>query len=246
MDIIASNLFMIILFASFIQSITGFGFAVVGTPLLLFFMNPKEVVMLMVFGAFMQNLMVICKTRGKSDPKFILPLFTASLLGIIPGVYILNVVDGSLLKFLIGIAVLLASAVMAGNFTVKITHEKLATVLVGILSGFLGGSTSLSGPPVALFLMNQRQDKEAFRANLVRYFCLGNVATLIVMYYMGTMDITALKPGIYMVPAILLGVWLGEKAFKKVSPQMFRWVSLAVVFFCGAMSVGSELFKRFH
>lgn len=246
MDSIAGNIFMVILFASFVQSITGFGFAVVGTPLLLFFMDPKEVVILMVFGAFMQNLMVIYKTRGISDPKFIWPLFIASLLGIVPGVYILKVVDGSVLRLLIGIAVLLASAVMARNFTVKITHEKLATVLVGILSGFMGGSTSLSGPPVALFLMNQRQNKESFRANLVRYFCLGNIATLIVMYYMGTMDMAVLKLSIYIVPGILLGVWLGEKVFKKVSPQMFRWVSLAVVFFCGAMSVGSELLKRLH
>lgn len=246
MDSTASNLFMVILFASFIQSITGFGFAVVGTPLLLFFMEPKEVVMLMVLGAFMQNLMVSYKTRGMSDPHFIWPMFISSLLGIIPGVYILNVVDGSVLRLFIGSAVLLAAAVMAGNYTVTIKREKLATVLVGMLSGFMGGSTSLSGPPVALFLMNQKQDKEYFRANLVRYFCLGNMATLTTMYFMGTVDTTILRQGIYIVPGILLGVWLGDKAFSRIGPQIFRWVSLAVVFFCGAMSVGSELLKRFH
>lgn len=246
MDIISSNLFIIILFASFVQSITGFGFAVVGAPLLLFFMEPREVVSLMVFGAFILNLMVIYKTSGMSDPKVIWPMFFASLIGIIPGVYILKVVDGSILKLLIGSAILLVSFVMAGNYTVKIKRQKLATVLVGILSGFMGGSTSLSGPPVALFLMNQQQDKEAFRANLVRYFCIGNIATLIVMYYMGTMDMVVLKQGIYTIPGIVLGVWLGEKAFQKVSPQMFRWFSLAVVFFCGVMSVGSELLKLLH
>lgn len=246
MDIISSNLFMIVLFASFVQSITGFGFAVVGAPLLLFFMEPREVVSLMIFGALILNLMVIYKTRGRSDPNVIWPMFIASLIGIIPGVYILKVIDGSILKLVIGSAILLVSFVMAGNYAVKIKHQKLATVIVGILSGFMGGSTSLSGPPVALFLMNQQQDKEAFRANLVRYFCLGNIATLIVMYCMGTMNMVVLEQGLYIIPGILLGVWFGEKAFEKVSPQMFRWFSLAVVFFCGAMSVGSELLKRLH
>lgn len=243
MDIISSSIFAIIFFSSFVQSITGFGFAVVGTPLLLFFMEPRPVVSLMVFGALILNLLVIYKTRGRSDPNVIWPMFIASLFGIIPGVYILKVIDGSILKFCIGILILLVSFFMASNYVVTIKREKLATVLVGIVSGFMGGATSLSGPPVALFLMNQQQDKEAFRANLVRYFCLGNIATLIVMYCMDTMDVGVLKQGIYAVPGVLFGVWLGEKAFAKVSPQLFRWITLTVIFFCGAISVVSELMK---
>lgn len=244
MDLISSNIFLIVLFSSFIQSITGFGFAVVGTPLLLFFMEPKQVVSLMVFGALILNLMVIYKTRGKSDPKVIWPMFVASLIGIVPGVYILKVVDASNLKLCIGILILLVSFFMASNYVMTIKREKLATVLVGIVSGFMGGSTSLSGPPVALFLMNQQQDKEAFRANLVRYFCLGNIATLLVMYFMETMDLGVLRQGLYAVPGVLLGVWVGEKAFAKVSPKLFKWITLGVIFFCGTISVSSELIKR--
>ena len=244
MDVIANSTFFIILFSSLVQSITGFGFAVVGTPLLLFFMEPRQVVSLMVFGALILNLMVIYKTRGKSEPKVIWPMFISSLVGIIPGVYILKVVDGSTLKLCIGIIILLVSFIMAANYVVTIKREKLATVLVGMVSGFMGGSTSLSGPPVALFLMNQQQDKDTFRANLVRYFCLGNIATLIVMYSMDTIEISVLKQGIYAVPAVLFGVWLGEKTFAKVSQKYFRWLSLAVIFFCGVISVASEVVKR--
>jgi len=244
MDLISSNIFLIVLFSSFIQSITGFGFAVVGTPLLLFFMEPKQVVSLMVFGALILNLMVIYKTRGKSDPKVIWPMFIASLIGIVPGVYILKVVDASNLKLCIGILILLVSFFMASNYVMTIKREKLATVLVGIVSGFMGGATSLSGPPVALFLMNQQQDKEAIRANLVRYFCLGNIATLLVMYFMETMELGVLRQGLYAIPGVLLGVWVGEKAFARVSPKLFKWITLGVIFFCGTISVTSELIKR--
>ena len=246
MDIILNNTFLIILFSSFIQSITGFGFAVVGTPLLLFFMEPAQVVSLMAFGALILNFMVMYKTRGMSDPKVVWPLFTASLLGIIPGVYILKVIDPSLLKLCIGVVILLVSFFMASNYVVTIKREKLATVLVGIVSGFMGGSTSLSGPPVALFLMNQQQDKEAFRANLVRFFCFGNIATLIVMYYMDTVDTGVFKQLIHVIPGVLVGIWLGEKAFAKVGPKFFRGLTLAVIFFCGVISVTSALVKQFN
>jgi len=229
-----------------IQSITGFGFAVVGTPLLLFFMQPMQVVSLMTFGALLLNLLVIYKTRGQSDPKVIWPLFAASLVGIIPGVYILKIIDPVLLKFCIGVLILVVAFFMASDYVVAIKRERLATVLVGIVSGFMGGSTSLSGPPVALFLMNQQQNKEAFRANLVRYFCFGNIATLIVMYYMDTVDTGAFTQFLYAIPGVLVGVWLGEKAFAKVSANFFRKLTLGIIFFCGVVSVGSALVKTFH
>jgi len=236
---------VIILFSSLIQSITGFGFAIVGTPLLLFFMEPRQVVSLITCLGLLLNLMVINKTRGRSDPKVIWPLFTASLFGIIPGVYILKVLDPSILKLCIGILILLVAFFMASNYVVTIKREKLATVLVGIVSGFMGGSTSLSGPPVALFLMNQQQDKEAFRANLVRFFCFGNIATLIIMYYMDTLDTGIFKHLIYAIPGVLIGVWLGEKTFAKVSPKFFRWLTLSIIFFCGVVSVVSAMVKQF-
>ena len=200
----------------------------------------------MIFGALIQNLIMTYKTKGMADPKVIWPLFAASLLGIIPGVYILKIIDPSYLKLYIGIVILLVSLFMASNCVVTIKREKLATVVVGIVSGFMGGSTSLSGPPVALFLMNQQQDKVAFRANLVRFFCLGNIATLIVMYYMDTMDTSILKQLIYVIPGVLIGIWLGEKAFAKVSPKLFRWLTLAIIFLCGVISITSVLVKRFN
>lgn len=246
MDILSSNIFAIILFSSFIQSITGFGFAIVGTPLLLFFMEPRPVMSLMAFGALLLNSMVIYKTRGMSDPKVIWPLFASSLLGIIPGVYILKIIDPTLLKLCIGVLILVVSLFMASNYVVTIKREKLATVLVGIMSGFMGGATSLGGPPIVLFLMNQQQDKEAFRANLVRFFCFGNIATLIVMYCMDTVDTSIFKQLIYIIPGVVIGAWLGEKAFAKVSPSFFRWLTLVIIFSCGVISVTSALVKQFN
>ncbi|SHI75696.1 sulfite exporter TauE/SafE family protein [Desulfosporosinus lacus] len=243
MDILAIIIFITIFLSSFLQSITGFGFAIVGTPLLLFFMEPRQVVSLMTIGGILLNLMVIYKTRGRSDSKVIWPLFTASLFGTILGVYVLKVINASVLKLSIGILILLLAFLMASNYVFTIKREKLATILVGIVSGFMGGSTSLSGPPVVFFLTNQQQDKEAFRANLVRFFCFGNIATLIIMYYMDALDTGIFSHLIYAIPGVLIGVWLGEKTFAKVSPKFFRWLTLSIIFICGVVSVASVLVK---
>lgn len=241
MDLTTISIFSIVCFSSFIQSVTGFGFALISAPLLLFVMNPNYVVGLTVFGALTSNLWVIYKTKGKSDPKLIWPLFIASLIGILPGVYVLTIVDVSVLKLCIGFLILVMSLFMAANYVIKIKRIMFATICVGFVSGFLGGSTSLNGPPVALFFMNQQQEKETLRANIVHYFCLANTATLLIMYVMKTLDATAFKQSIYVIPGVLVGAWIGEKVFVKISPAIFRKISLGIIFLCGAISVISGI-----
>jgi len=124
---------------------------------------------------FILNLMVIHKTRGQGSLEMILPMFAASVVGILPGVYVLKIVDGSLLKLAVGAIVLLMSVVMALNFSVTIKRERLASVVAGAIGGFMGGATSMSGPVVAMFLMNQKQDKVAFQADLLSWCSLSAV-----------------------------------------------------------------------
>lgn len=59
-------------------------------------------------------------------------------------------------------------------------------------------------------------------------------------------DRCLLRDSAYMLPGVIAGVWLGEKVFHQINAQMFRWVTVAIVFFCGVMSVGSELIKLMH
>jgi uncharacterized membrane protein YfcA len=243
MDLNSISIFLIVCFSSFIQSITGFGFAAVSAPLLLFFMSPNYVVGLTVFGALVSNFGVLYKTKGKSDAQLIWPMFAASLVGILPGVYLLRIVDASILKLYIGFLILLMSLSMAANYVIKIKRIKLATICVGFVSGFLGGSTSLNGPPVALFFMNQQQDKETLRANIVHYFCLANIATLFIMYLMKTIDTGTFKQSLYVIPGVLIGTWIGEKVFVKISPVIFRRTSLTIIFFCGTISIISGIIK---
>ena len=77
------------------------------------------------------------------------------------------------------------------------------------------------------------------------FFCFGNIATLTVMYGMDTVDTSVFKLFIYAIPGVLIGAWLGEKAFVKVSPIFFRWLTLVIMIFCEVISIGSAVIKIF-
>lgn len=241
MSLAGIYLFFTVIFAATMQSITGFGFNIIGAPLLMLFIAPKQVVSLTIFGALLLNLMVIHKTRGQGDLRMVLPMFAASMVGVIPGVYVLKLVDPGQLKLVVGVIVILMALVLASNVSITIRRERLAALFAGGIGGFMGGATSMSGPVVAMFLMNQKQDKVLFRANLVRFFCLGNIMTLSTLYAMGVMDVAVFSLAAYIVPGVLVGTWVGEKVFQRVSALAFRRLNIAVLIACGLLSVITAL-----
>lgn len=234
-------IFSIILLAAVLNTLTGFGFALVATPLLAFVINPKEAVVLVLFIGLLMKVYMVYKTW--LDGKFarIALIFAASIVGALPGAYVLRVVDENTLKIVISIALILITLTMSANVKLTIRRHNLAKAAVGFISGLLGATTSFSGPPIVLYMMNEGMDKISMRADLVRYFLLGNTSTLIMAYLMGTFHISSLTvPVAVSIPALALGWWLGEKVFKLVDLVLFRRITLTLISISALVTLSSS------
>lgn len=152
--------FFIILIASLIQGITGFGFALVAVPLLsLFIPEIKDITPVIVIYSLITNIIIVYRSRKYVELKKIIPLIIFSIIATPLGTYILISFKVKTLKFIIGIIIIITALAMLKNFKIKIKNEKISYGIIGILSGILNGSTGLSGPPVVLFLTNQGEKK---------------------------------------------------------------------------------------
>ncbi len=103
---------------------------------------------------------------------------------------------------------------------------------MGGVSGFLGTSTAINGPPVILYYLNAGADenKEVFRGNLTRYFLLINIISILLLYLNGTIKIDEIWFKTAMsVPALAIGFFLGERLFRKLNAEFFRKISLILV-----------------
>lgn len=235
-------IFIIIACSSFLQTISGFGFALVAAPLLIFFMDPKDAVMLVLTTGIMTNVSLLVSAKIQGRFADIVPLFWASLGGMLPGAYLITIVSTDALKAFIGITLLATTWAMSANCTVSLGRSRLAENLIGLCSGFLGATTSLSGPPVVLYYLNNKTEKEVIRANLTRYFLLSNLTTLVLSYGFGTLRPEALMlPAAISIPAIAIGVWAGDKLFKYVNPSLFRRLAIAIISLSGLMTAYTGL-----
>jgi uncharacterized membrane protein YfcA len=229
-----------------LQTTTGFGYAIITAPLLALVLGPKETVMLTMLTGLIIRLFMMRAIKNAGSFEAISPLITASIVGAIPGAYVMTIISNDGLKLFIGIVLLIAVLVLWKNYKISINHHKLVEAMVGGLSGFLATTTSINGPPIILYYLNcqAEENKSAFRGNLTRYFLLINIASIIISYFAGTLKIGQLwLPTFMAIPALYIGFYLGEKAFHHINSETLRKASLAMVFVSSLALIGAASLK---
>lgn len=240
-------LFFVFMLSSFLQTTTGFGFAIITAPLLALVVDAKETVMLVMITGLMVKLLLLRVIKDEGSFTDILPLMTAGVAGAIPGAYLLAIISSDGLKLFIGVVLLAATLAMWKNYTINIANPRYAEAIVGAVSGFLATTTSVNGPPIILYYLNTKADanKAAFRANLTRYFLLMSAASILISYLVGNLHFGDLWSRVLLaVPALYAGVYAGEKAFHRINAKTFRTVSLVMVFASSLTIVSTVLMKH--
>ena len=111
--------------------------------------------------------------------------------------------------------------------------------IIGLISGLLQGSTTVSGPPVALFLMNQGIRKLSFRANLAVYFLIMNFIAIGFYLINGIITTESINYVITFFPGTMLGLFVGIKLAHKVDEKVFKRIVLVLVLIAGLLSIAS-------
>ena len=228
---------LVIFLSSIIQGLTGFGFALVSVPIMMFLLSPKVVVPIVVIHGLVINLIILFEARKWVNLKRIWPLMIAGAAGVPIGTYLLIALDASILKIFIGSVIIPFAITSLAGFKKPIQNERLAFAPVGITSGLLASSTSLSGPPVILFFVNQGIEKVIFRANLVAYFTVLSLAAILAFVIGGVITTTVINYTLWLLPAAILGAMTGIKLTPKVSENIFRNIALVIVIIAGLLSI---------
>jgi uncharacterized membrane protein YfcA len=217
--------------ASFSMSATGFGFALTMAPLLTLVWNVREAVAASVLLSFLNQGPLIFEVRTHVVPRRVVALLAGSAAGIPIGLLIFEKLDPDGLKVLVAAVVILASAILflAPRFEIA---DRVATpwgVVSGVVSGALGASTSLSGPPVVIYLLGRHPDVETFRATILTYFMPAGVVTVAAFAVLGRITEDVLILAAAAVPAMVAGMLLGMWLRRRLDSERFRSLVLGTL-----------------
>lgn len=240
-DVTWALTFLIVLVAAFILTATGFGFALVVSPLLLIFLDPKTVIVYNLFLGLIVCLPILWQCRHYARSRQLLLLGVSSLIGLPLGTYILSNVASPVLKLLIAGFVVIFAVILALGYSYRFKKQTVSSVVTGFVGGTLMTSTGLGGPPVVLFLLNQGCDKNTFRASMMVYLVFCGIGALVALAISGVVTGAILLSSLSFIPALAVGFYLGIKVLPYIHSAIFRRIVLAIVILTGLLGVVTSL-----
>ncbi|MEA2377573.1 MAG: uncharacterized protein QOD13_1480 [Thermoleophilaceae bacterium] len=228
---------------AFVQSTTGFGFALLLSPALFAVMEPVEAVMaLIVLGLVLSVLVLFERGRPEHvDWRALVPMLLAALPGLAVGAIALTELSKQALQVGVGVAVIAAAAWQLHR---RRRRERprlpaAAGLAAGFVSGALTTSISVSGPPVVLWLEARGARPEEFRETLAAIFLALNLAGGLVL--LGAEGSASIEAGTIgpLLALVVAGYALGALAFRRLDPERFYTLALALVAGTGVASVAA-------
>lgn len=230
--------------ASVCQSVTGFGFALVMVPLITIVWAVKPGIAATVLLSLFGNLMLLREVRGHVSVPRVGGLLAGFAVGLVPGVFIFEKVDEDALRIGVGVVVLVATFLVYRAPEIDRGHDSLGLRMVtGAISGAIGSSTSLSGPPVVLYLVGRVREIDAFRATVLAYFVPSSVIVLVSYAIVGQISTDVLIMAAAGIPAVLIGNPVGGWLRGHLDAERFRVVVLAVLVGASISVVVSTLLR---
>lgn len=231
---------VIVFCAAFLGGVTGFGYSLVATPLLLLLgLSLPFVVTVNLALAFLTRISVAYRLRADVWPGRVAWLIAGSVPGLWLGAQVLTSVPQSTIKVAAGLVVMLAALLLARSLAAPAPARSVpgAPVAAGFLGGFLGASVSLNGIAPVLMLARDKAEPRAFLANLAVYFVASNAIGLIILVAESAIEPDALFPAFVLwLPGSLAGNWIGTTLAPRLPDLAFRRLTLAIVFVAGGVT----------
>ncbi len=229
------------LLAGTVTGLTGFGLALISTPLLLFVYEPRTVVVLTAFFSIFINIAVVWDSWREARRPLALALLIPSVVGVVLGAEVLRLLDPLYIRLAVGAVVVFSALLLVRDVRLPGAGTRWGPVVAGSASGALSTSTGLAGPPVVLLLASRGLPKAEFRSTSALYFLAMSLVGVLVLAGRGLIEDGEIRLGLILVPAAIVGKVVGTALLKKVSERAFRALSLGLVILTGTLGVATAL-----
>lgn len=218
----------VMFFASFVQSIGGFGFALLAVPLAALIVDLELAVIAVSIGSLFNVIILSLRTRRDVNREVAVRFNVAALLGMPIGVYVLETTPQRPLKVALGAVIILATlALIEGTKRLQNlgsswpSPKRVVEITAGWISGVLSTATGTNGPPLVLALNLRRLQPDVFRATLAITFAVSGAVSMMFFVAFGMVTRQAVLLASAAVPLILAGQAIGLRVQPRLSEKRF-------------------------
>lgn len=227
--------------AAFVRGLAGFGMAILLVPVLGLAIPPAEAVVTANWLGILIGLVGLRAILGASERSAFV-IAGLAMLATPLGVWLLAVTDPALARLLIALVALGAFALL---LLPKRPDDHLPgaaeTGATGLACGVLTGFAGMPGVPVVPFYLRRAIAPTLARASMMTIFMATSIAGVGSAMALRVATWRELLLAAMLFPGVLLGNWLGHKAFGRVSDTAWR-IFVGVVLGAAAIAALVRLF----
>jgi uncharacterized membrane protein YfcA len=230
-------LFAVVVAAQTVETVAGFGATVISLSIGVHFVQLEWLVVTLVLIGLLQSTWIVVRGRKHIRTRL---LFTRVLpfcaVGMIAGNTAFQHLPTDMLKTILGLFVVFFSSfrlwqLFRGEATKPLTRMAGAGFLIG--GGFFHGLFASGGPLVVYFVSRAIDSRHAFRATLSSLWLVLNVALLASYAWHGQLGQPSLTLAAMLLPAVGVGILVGEFVHHRVDEVLFRKVVQGLLLFTG-------------
>ena len=214
------------LVAAFISGFAGFGLNLTMTPVLALLFSPVEAVPIVTVLGVVNLLRMVDGTWRHVEAREVLTLGLGACVTVPLGALLLIDADPVAMRRAISGLVALFTLILLLGWRYRGPRSLATHAGTGLVSGLINGSAGIGGPPVVLYQLARGGDPTVGRANLVGFFGLLTVATLVTFLANDLLDEAVALRSAVLAPFVAFGTWTGMKAFSPRNIPLYRRVAL--------------------
>jgi uncharacterized membrane protein YfcA len=226
---------VIIAVASFVMGLSGFGIGLVALAFLPFVMPPAMAIVLTTIYAIVFSIVILAPLRREIEPVQLTQLLIGTVLGTPFGVWALAVLPATVINRLIGVMLLVFTALGWWRLTPRRLVASGWGYGAGALAGLLGGAVGTPGPPVILYVAAQEWSPRAIKANLLAFFIVNQTFILVGYWWANLLGADVLRLAALLALPALVGVVAGVALFNRIDAVRFRQIVFGVLFASGVV-----------
>ena len=206
-----------------IKGFLGLGLPSTAMGLLTLVIEPIHAISVMVAPILFSNIFQYARSSHQYKTYIELRVFALSIIvSIFVTSLFITEYPKSLLTIAIGFSMVIFSLNQWFGFKIKIGPSYSFQVLIGTLSGVLGGLSSIWSPPVAMYLIARDYAKEDFISATGFLFMVGGIPLGLGLYFAGALTFVIAIQSFAALIFVLIGFRIGEYLRSFVNQQTFR------------------------
>ena len=207
-----------------VSEIIGFGIATISMSILPFILPLDVVIPLVAITAMTATGIVAFQTKSKDVFEHITPLLIGSAIGVVIGMFFLNIIEKEVLSKILSI--FLISYALYSMFIKKqlIPVNNKFGILVGTLAGFFGSFINIHGPFIGIYSSSSgNSSKEDIKDMIATYIFITGLFTVTGHTLSERVTAEIMKYVFLSLPFLILGLIVGTKFFKGIDSNFIRY-----------------------